>query len=123
GYDHKYTYSRVGYNLKLTDMQAAVGVTQLKKLPGFIAPRRENFQRLHAGLADIQEYFLLPEATPGSEPSWFGFPVAVREAAPFSREDLLVHLNTKRIGTRLLFGGTLLYQPAYQGRNYRVIGN
>lgn len=123
GYDHKYTYSRVGYNLKLTDMQAAVGVAQLKKLPGFIAARRENFRRLHEGLADLQEYFLLPEATPNSEPSWFGFPVAVREAAPFTREELLVHLNTKRIGTRLLFGGNLLYQPAYQGREYRVVGN
>ncbi len=85
GYDHKYTYSHIGYNLKVTDMQAAVGVAQLDKLPGFIAARRANFRRLHAGLAELQEFFVLPEATPGSDPSWFGFPLLVRAGAPFSR--------------------------------------
>jgi CDP-6-deoxy-D-xylo-4-hexulose-3-dehydrase len=123
GYDHKYTYSRIGYNLKVTDMQAAVGVAQLKKLPEFIAARRRNFQLLHAALNDLQDMFLLPEATPGSEPSWFGFPLAVRPEAGFSREDLLKHLGSRKIGTRLLFAGNLIHQPAYKDRTYRVVGD
>ncbi len=122
GYDHKYTYSHVGYNLKLTDMQAAVGVAQLDKLPDFIRRRRENFRTLYEGLADLQDVFVLPQATEGSDPSWFGFPIGVRADAPFSREELLRHLETQRVGTRLLFGGNLLRQPAYQGLNYRVVG-
>ena len=122
GYDHKYTYSHLGYNLKLTDMQAAVGVAQLDKLPDFIRRRRENFRALHEGLADLQDVFVLPEATDGSDPAWFGFPIGVRADAPFSREELLRHLETQRVGTRLLFGGNLLRQPAYQGLNYRVVG-
>jgi CDP-6-deoxy-D-xylo-4-hexulose-3-dehydrase len=123
GYDHKYTYSHVGYNLKLTDMQAAVGVAQLEKLPDFIGRRRENFQTLWEGLADLQEFLVLPQATPNSEPAWFGFPIGVRPESPFGREDLLRHLAAKRIGTRLLFGGNLTRQPAYQGLNYRVAGD
>jgi len=123
GYDHKYTYSHIGYNLKLTDMQAAVGVAQLDKLPEFIRQRRQNFQTLRAGLLDLQEWFVLPEATPGSDPSWFGFPMAVRPEAPFNREELLRFLETQGIGTRLLFGGNLVRQPAYQGLNYRVVGD
>jgi CDP-6-deoxy-D-xylo-4-hexulose-3-dehydrase len=123
GYDHKYTYSRIGYNLKLTDMQAAVGVTQLKKLPGFIEARQKNFERLKNGLADLQHIFLLPEATAGSKPSWFGFPVAVRPEAPFGRDDLVKHLNTRKVGTRLLFAGNLLHQPAYRGIEHRVVGS
>jgi CDP-6-deoxy-D-xylo-4-hexulose-3-dehydrase len=123
GYDHKYTYSHVGYNLKMTDMQAAVGVAQLDKLPGFIQKRRENFDFLHQKLQDLQDVLVLPEASPHSEPSWFGFPILVREDAPFSRNDLVKHLEEKRIGTRLLFGGNLLRQPLYQGLNYRVIGD
>jgi len=105
GYDHKYTYSHVGYNLKMTDMQAAVGVAQLDKLPGFIKKRRENFDFLHQKLQELQDVLILPEASPDSEPSWFGFPIFVKENAPFSRNDLVKHLEEKRIGTRLLFGG------------------
>ncbi len=106
GYDHKYTYSHIGYNLKMTDMQAAVGVAQLDKLPGFIARRRANWQRLRDGLADLEEYFVLPEPTPNSEPSWFGFPLTVRDTAPFDRNDVIAHLEGHRIATRLLFGGS-----------------
>jgi len=122
GYDHKYTYSHIGYNLKATDMQAAVGVSQLKKLPEFIAARRRNFQYLHDGLQDLQEHFILPQATPGSDPSWFGFPLAVREGAPFTRDALVRHLDSKKIGTRLLFAGNLLKQPAYKDIQHRKIG-
>jgi CDP-6-deoxy-D-xylo-4-hexulose-3-dehydrase len=122
GYDHKYTYSHVGYNLKLTDMQAAVGVAQLDKLPEFIRRRRENFRALYDGLSGLQNVFVLPQATEGSDPSWFGFPLGVRPDAPFGREELLRHLEQQRVGTRLLFGGNLLRQPAYQGLNYRVVG-
>ncbi len=122
GYDHKYTYSHIGYNLKATDMQAAVGVSQLKKLPEFIAARRRNFQYLHDGLQDLQEHFILPQATPNSEPSWFGFPLAVRENAPFTRDALVRHLDSKKIGTRLLFAGNLLKQPAYKDIQHRKIG-
>lgn len=122
GYDHKYVYSHIGYNLKATDMQAAVGLAQLDKLEGFIAARRRNFAYLHAALQDLQEFFLLPEATPNSQPSWFGFPLAVQPEAPFSRRDLLVHLDQRRIGTRLLFGGNLTRQPAYLDVDCRVAG-
>ncbi len=123
GYDHKYTYSRIGYNLKATDMQAAIGVAQMKKLPDFIAARRRNFQLLGDTLSDLQDIFLLPMATEGSDPSWFGFPMAVRPAAKFSREDLLKHLGMRKIGTRLLFAGNLIHQPAYQHCEFRVVGN
>lgn len=123
GYDHKYTYSHVGYNLKLTDMQAAVGVAQLSKLDSFIERRRRNFHFLYDGLRDLEEYFILPQATAGSEPSWFGFPLAVRPEAPFTRDDLLRYLEERKIATRLLFGGNLLRQPAYQGVQHRKIGN
>jgi CDP-6-deoxy-D-xylo-4-hexulose-3-dehydrase len=123
GFDHKYTYSHIGYNLKATDMQAAVGVSQLRKLPAFIEARRRNFRYLHEGLKDLKEYLILPEPTPNSEPSWFGFPIAVRPEASFAREQLIRHLNEKKIGTRLLFGGNLLRQPAYQAIPKRQIGN
>lgn len=123
GYDHKYTYSHIGYNLKLTDMQAAVGVAQLVKLPGFIEARRNNFQVLHEGLSDLQEYFILPEATAGSRPSWFGFPIAVRPEARFTREQMTRHLENHKIATRLLFAGNLMRQPAYREINCRVVGN
>ncbi|MEI2418848.1 lipopolysaccharide biosynthesis protein RfbH [Arthrospira platensis SPKY2] len=122
GYDHKYTYSHVGYNLKMTDMQAAVGCAQLDKLPGFVTKRRDNFRFLYEKLKDLQEFLVLPEATPNSEPSWFGFLLAVRENVPFTRRQLVTHLEEKRIGTRLLFGGNLLRQPLYKGLNYRVVG-
>lgn len=122
GYDHKYTYSHIGYNLKLTDMQAAIGVAQLGKLDGFCAARRRNFALLREGLGELEEFFLLPEATAGSDPSWFGFPVAVRPEAPFSRNEVTGWLEERKIATRLLFGGNLTRQPAYREHNYRAIG-
>jgi CDP-6-deoxy-D-xylo-4-hexulose-3-dehydrase len=108
--------------LKATDLQAAVGVAQLEKLPGFIAQRKHNFARLRAGLAPLSEQLILPEATPESDPSWFGFPITVRPGAPFSRRALVRHLESKRIGTRQLFAGNLLRQPAYQDISCRVVG-
>ena len=123
GYDHKYTYSHIGYNLKATDMQAAVGVAQLKKLPGFIQTRRQNFVKLYAGLQDLQEYFILPQATQNSEPSWFGFPIAVREEATFTRNDIVRFLENQKIKTRLLFGGNLVRQPAYLSAPHRIVGS
>ena len=123
GYDHKYTYSHIGYNLKLTDMQAAVGVSQLKKLPGFIERRRANFNRLYAGLKDLEEFLILPEPTPDSEPSWFGFPIAIRPDAPFNRNQAIAFLEGRKIATRLLFAGNLLRQPAYQDIQHRVVGS
>jgi CDP-6-deoxy-D-xylo-4-hexulose-3-dehydrase len=123
GYDHKYIYSHVGYNLKATDMQAALGVSQLTKLPDFIERRKQNFQYLLKGLAPLQDYLLLPEATPESDPSWFGYLIGVRESAPFSRQDLVRALEAKKIGTRLLFGGNLLRQPAYEGCEFRSVGD
>lgn len=123
GYDHKYTYSHIGYNLKATDMQAAVGVSQLKKLPEFIERRRENFAYLKERLTSLDRFFILPEATPESTPSWFGFPIFVRPDAPFTRDEVVRWLDANKIGTRLLFGGNLIHQPAYQGLNYRVVGS
>ena len=123
GYDHKYVYSHIGYNLKVTDMQAAVGVAQLAKLDGFIEARTRNFDHLYEGLSDLQDCLLLPEATPNSEPSWFGFPVAMRPDAPISRNDLVRALNDRGIGTRLVFAGNLLRQPAYLDITHRVVGD
>jgi len=123
GYDHKYTYSHIGYNLKLTDMQAAVGVAQLKKLPEFIAARRKNFNRLYQGLKKYEEFFILPQTTPKSEPSWFGFLLTVRPGAPFTRFEIVQHLESRRVATRQLFGGNLLAQPAYQNIEHRISGD
>lgn len=123
GYDHKYTYSHIGYNLKLTDMQAAVGVAQLKKLPHFIEVRRRNWQLLYEGLKPLEEFFMLPEPTPHSNPSWFGFLLTVRPGAPFGRHKLIQYLENHKIATRLLFGGNLIRQPAYQEVKYRVVGD
>ncbi|MDB5510646.1 MAG: DegT/DnrJ/EryC1/StrS aminotransferase [Enterovirga sp.] len=123
GYDHKYIYSHLGYNLKITDMQASVGLAQLDHLEDFIAARRSNFERLHRGFAELEDAFLLPEATPGTEPSWFGFPLTVRPEAGFTRDGLSIHLNRHGIGTRLLFGGNLVRQPYMKGRAYRVAGS
>lgn len=122
GYDHKYTYSHVGYNLKMTDMSAAVGLAQMDKLDGFIAARKENWRRLREGLEPFEDVLMLPEPTPGSDPSWFGFVVHVRPDAPFTRNELVEHLNAHLIGTRLVFAGNLTRQPAYQGVEYRVVG-
>ena len=123
GYDHKYTYSHIGYNLKVTDMQAAVGMAQLEKVPAFVEARRRNFAYLRERMQDMEEHFILPEATEGADPSWFGFPLAVREDAPFSRNDAVNHLEGRHISTRLLFGGNLIRQPAYLGIEHRVAGD
>ncbi len=123
GYDHKYIFSHVGYNLKVTDMQAAVGYAQLKKLPQFIAARKKNFATLKEGLADLQDVLLLPEATAGSDPSWFGFPIGVKEGSPFSRNDLVHYLEGRMIATRMLFAGNLTRHPAYEHVAYRVVGD
>ena len=123
GYDHKYTYSRTGYNLKITDMQAALGVSQLDRLDEFVAARRTNFGRLIKAFKAFEEFFILPEATPKSDPSWFGFPLTVRDGAPFERDDLLRHFEEKKIGTRLLFAGNLTRQPYMKHHHYRVVGD
>lgn len=122
GFDHKYTFSEIGYNLKMTDMQAAVGCAQMAKLPQFIRDREKNFRRLWFGLEDLQDKLILPEATPGSKPEWFGFPIGVRDMAGFSRNELTAHLESKKIGTRLMFAGNLIRHPAYEHTNYRVVG-
>jgi CDP-6-deoxy-D-xylo-4-hexulose-3-dehydrase len=120
GYDHKYTYSHLGYNLKISDMQAACGLAQLQKLPQFIQARKDNFQYLHKALSPLQEFLTLPEATTGSDPSWFGFPITLKENAPVTRLDLLTYLDQEKIGTRLLFAGNLTRQPSLQNQTYRV---
>jgi CDP-6-deoxy-D-xylo-4-hexulose-3-dehydrase len=123
GYDHKYTYSHIGYNLKATDMQAAVGVSQLRKVSEFIEKRRANFIYLRQGLEHLQEYLILPEATPNSDPSWFGFPIYVRPEAAFTRGEAVRWLEAHKIATRLLFAGNLIRQPAYRGQQYRIVGD
>jgi CDP-6-deoxy-D-xylo-4-hexulose-3-dehydrase len=123
GYDHKYTYSHVGYNLKATDMQAALGVSQIDKLPQFIARRKENFAYLKAALKPLEDVLVLPVAGEHADPSWFGFPIAVKPGAPFTRDQLTRELDAKKIGTRLVFAGNLLRQPAYEGLKYRTVGD
>lgn len=123
GYDHKYTYSHLGYNLKITDMQAACGLAQLEKAPAFIAKRRENFKYLYDRLKGLEDLLLLPKATPHSDPSWFGFPITLREGAPISRVELTKQLDDHKIGTRLLFAGNLTRQPYMLGQNFRVSGD
>ena len=122
GYDHKYIYSHIGYNLKATDLQAAVGVAQLGKIEGFIEARRRNFQTLYQGLKPLEEFFMLPKATPGADPSWFGFPIAVRPGTPFTRAEAVRFLEGKKIATRSLFGGNLVRQPAYAEVPHRAVG-
>jgi CDP-6-deoxy-D-xylo-4-hexulose-3-dehydrase len=123
GYDHKYIYSHIGYNLKATDLQASVGVAQMKKLPQFIAARKHNYFVLKAGLHDLQEFFVLPEATPNSDPSWFGFPLLVRPDGPYSRAEVIRFLEERKIDSRTLFGGNLVRQPAYREVQCRTIGD
>lgn len=123
GYDHKYTYSHIGFNLKATDMQAAIGVAQLAKLPAFIEKRRQNWQYLRSLLAGLEELIILPEPTPQSEPSWFGFPITVRDQAPVNRNEVVRYLEDHMVGTRLMFAGNLLRQPAYREKTYRVVGD
>ncbi len=122
GYDHKYVYSHLGYNLKPLDVQAAIGRQQLRKLDSFVAARRANHARLRAALVPYEDFLILPEATPGSEPSWFGLLVVVRDGAPFTRRDLVQHLEQHKVQTRQLFAGNLLRQPAFKGVQHRVVG-
>jgi CDP-6-deoxy-D-xylo-4-hexulose-3-dehydrase len=122
GYDHKYVYSHVGYNFKVTDMQAAIGVAQLKKLPWFIEARKNNFDFLFKVLEGHEDFFILPRKEAQSDPSWFGFPVLVKGSAPFKRADIIHFLEGRNIATRMLFGGNLIKQPAYQGIKYRIAG-
>jgi CDP-6-deoxy-D-xylo-4-hexulose-3-dehydrase len=123
GYDHKYTYSHLGYNLKISDMQAACGLAQLEKAPEFIEARKNNFSFLKARLATCAEFIQLPEATEHSDPSWFGFPITLKDSCPVSRLDLLTYLDQNKIGTRLLFAGNLTRQPYMIGVNYRISGD
>ncbi|WP_286239984.1 lipopolysaccharide biosynthesis protein RfbH [Neptuniibacter halophilus] len=120
GYDHKYVYSHLGYNLKITDMQAACGLAQLNRIEEFTRRRKENFAFLHAALKPSETSLILPEATPGATPSWFGFPITLRQNAPINRLELLQTLDQRNIGTRLLFAGNLTCQPYMQGRSFRV---
>ena len=122
GYDHKYMYSHIGYNLKVTDMQAAIGCAQLEKLPGFIEARKKNFKFLQSVFKKYEDYFILPQAEKYSEPSWFGFPVLVKDTAPFKRADIVNYLEDNKIATRMLFGGNLTKQPAYKNAKYRISG-
>jgi CDP-6-deoxy-D-xylo-4-hexulose-3-dehydrase len=123
GYDHKYVYSHIGYNLKVTDMQAAVGCAQLRKLDKFIARRKENFRKLTQILKPFEERLILPRATENSDPSWFGFVITVKDQAGFTRNDLTTFLETNRIETRNLFSGNLLCHPAYQNIPHRISGD
>ncbi len=123
GYDHKYVYSHLGYNLKITDMQAACGLAQLDRVEGFIAARRRNFQLLHDRLKGMEEIFILPEAAPDSNPSWFGFPLMLREGVDAKRVDVTRFLDHNKIGTRLVFAGNLTRQPYFEHVNYRVVGD
>jgi CDP-6-deoxy-D-xylo-4-hexulose-3-dehydrase len=123
GYDHKYTYSHLGYNLKITDMQAACALAQLDKLDDFIKARKSNFAFLKERLKTCEEFLQLPESTPNSDPSWFGFPITVKENSPVSRLDLLTYLDQQKIGTRLLFAGNLVRQPSMEGAQYRISGD
>jgi len=122
GYDHKYTYSHIGYNLKMTDMQAAVGISQLAKLGEFIEARNRNWQFLRERLSGLKEMLVLPESTAGADPSWFGFALTLRERGPFARNSLIERLDQSKVGTRLMFGSNLLKQPAYQSAKIRVHG-
>ena len=123
GYDHKYTYSHLGYNLKSGDIQAAIGLSQLERLDGFVEKRRSNWNYLHRNLKSLEEFFILPKPTEHSNPSWFGFAITVRRNSPISRNSLVKLLNEKKIGTRLLFGGNLLKQPAFIGTPRRTISD
>jgi len=126
GYDHKYVYSHFGYNLKVTDMQAAIGCAQLEKLPGFIEARKKNWNLLRMGLSDLSDRFVLPEPEPDSDPSWFGFLLTVRENVSFTRDDMIAHLEKAGIQTRMLFAGNLIKHPCFDemrksDQGYRIV--
>ena len=123
GYDHKYTYSHLGYNMKITDMQAACGLAQLERLENFITKRRENFNFLHKNLKDLEEFLILPEQEENSQPSWFGFPLTLKKNNQYNRNDLIQYLNSNKIGTRLLFSGNLTKQPYMKNINFKVHRN
>lgn len=123
GYDHKFVYSHIGFNLKMTDMQAAIGVAQMEKVSSFIEKRKENWTYLRNAFSDLEEYFILPEKATNSEPSWFGFALTIRESSKFNRQDILSHLAENKIGTRLLFAGDLTKQPSFKAANFKKIGN
>jgi len=123
GYDHKYTYSHLGYNMKITDMQAACGLAQLDRLEGFIKKRKENFNFLYKNLKNLEDFLILPEPEKNSEPSWFGFPLTLKKNNRYNRNDLVKHLNDYKIGTRLLFSGNLTKQPYMKNINFKVHGN
>ena len=123
GYDHKYTYSHLGYNLKITDMQAACGLAQMDRLESFVDQRKANFNYLRAGLISCVDYIVLPEPTPNSTPSWFGFPITIKPESGINRVDLLKFMDQNKIGTRLLFAGNLTRQPYFEHVKYRVQGS
>lgn len=123
GYDHKYTYSQLGYNLKITDMQAACGLAQIEKLPSFVERRKRNFAFLEKKLATLEEFLILPQATENSEPSWFGYPISIKKEANIDRVSILKFLDQNKIGTRLLFAGNLIRQPYFENRLFRVSGS
>ncbi len=123
GFDHKYIFSQIGYNFKLTDLQASVGLSQLEKLDSFIDKRKKNWQHLYDGLKHLDEFFILPIKDDRSDPSWFGFPITVKQDAPFSRPELINHLDERKINSRFLFAGNLLWQPAYQNVEHREVGS
>ena len=120
GYDHKYVYSHIGYNLKVTDMQAAVGIEQLKKLPKFIDTRKKNFNTIYDQLKVYEDYLLMPEIEKNADPSWFGFPILVKSNTDFKRDDIVNHLENNKVATRMLFGGNLTKQPAYNDINIKI---
>jgi CDP-6-deoxy-D-xylo-4-hexulose-3-dehydrase len=123
GYDHKYIFSHVGYNLKITDMQAAVGVAQLRKLPEFIKKRKENFKAYYDYFKCYENYFVLPKWEDKADPSWFGFFITVKEDAPFTRNQIASYLEDNKVATRTLFGGNIVRQPAYKGKRHRVVSD
>lgn len=122
GYDHKYIFSRLGYNLQITDMQSALGLAQLEKLPEFEKKRKYNWQRLHDGLQEYENFFVIPEPTKNSDPSWFGFALTLQKLCPFTRNEIVQYLEEHKIGTRMLFGGNLLQHPAFMNSEHRVFG-
>jgi CDP-6-deoxy-D-xylo-4-hexulose-3-dehydrase len=123
GYDHKYIYEEIGYNLKSTELQASIMLEQVKKLPFFIEKRKENFKYLYDGFKDLSNYFILPEATEKSDPVWFGFPLTIRPESKINRRDLILDMDSHKVESRLIFAGNIIRQPAYQNVEYRTIGN